>query len=130
VNVVYLESSAAAKLVAVEPETTAMRIFVNQLHEGDVVVSSALMETELRRMAIRREIEQRRVTFVLSRVTLVHVTRDVLRSAATFHDAALRSLDAIHVATAISADADLVVAYDHRLIAAAESVGLSTISPA
>lgn len=106
-----------------------MRAFVDALEDDDLVLSSALMETELRRMAIRREIEQRRVSNVLSRVTLVHVTRNVLRSAATFPDATLRSLDAIHAATAISADADVVVAYDHRLIAAAESLGLTTVSP-
>jgi predicted nucleic acid-binding protein len=41
----------------------------------------------------------------------------------------LRSLDALHLATAVRVDAAAVVAYDHRLLEAARSLGLETVSP-
>ena len=41
----------------------------------------------------------------------------------------LRSLDALHLATAVRVDATAVVAYDHRLLEAARSLGLETMSP-
>ena len=41
----------------------------------------------------------------------------------------LRSLDAIHLATATLIDADLVIAYDERLLLAAEELGFATASP-
>ena len=41
----------------------------------------------------------------------------------------LRMLDAIHLATALYVDADEVVAYDRRLLDAAEEQGLSTAAP-
>jgi uncharacterized protein len=130
VRVVYLETSAAAKLVAEEPETGAMTAFVESLEPSDLVLSSALTETELRRMATRREIDQVHVTDVVSRIVLVQVTRSLLRSAGLLPCRDLRSSDAIHVSTAIAAEASELVSYDQRFLGVATDLGLHTVVPA
>ena len=98
-RVVHLETSAAAKLVAEGPETGAMTAFVESLDPSDLLLSSALTDPELRRMATRREIDQIHVTDVVSRVVLVQVTRSTLRSAGLLPVRDLRTLDAIHLDT-------------------------------
>jgi predicted nucleic acid-binding protein len=60
----------------------------------------------------------------LTRLDLVVLTRDVLLAAGRLPDVALRSLDAIHVATALSIDADSFLTADRRQADAAEAVGL------
>jgi predicted nucleic acid-binding protein len=129
VRTVYLDTSAAAKLVAEEPETAAMAAFVESLDPSDLLLSSALTETELRRMATRREIDQIHVTDVVSRVVLVQVTRSLLRSAGLLPGRDLRSLDAIHVSTAMAAEASELVSYDRRLLDVATGLGLITVTP-
>lgn len=66
---------------------------------------------------------------LFDRIELVAVTRDLLRRAAELTSERLRSLDAIHLATALEVDPDEVVAYDRRLLEAAEAAGLRTSSP-
>jgi predicted nucleic acid-binding protein len=68
---------------------------------------------------------------VLARVELVRVNDRVLNAAAVLSPADVRSLDAIHLATAQQLGGDLshVVTYDERMLAAATSLGLRTASP-
>jgi predicted nucleic acid-binding protein len=69
---------------------------------------------------------------VLGKIDLVRVNDRVLEAAGTLLPPGLRSLDAIHLASARLLGRDLrsIVTYDHRLVDAARQVGLSTASPA
>ena len=129
---VYLDSSALVKLVVLEPESTALREF---LSAHALRMSSALVEVEVPR-ALRRAgygaAEGRRATEVLARIALVDVDRRILRSAAALAPPGLRSLDAIHLATALSLGQDLagIVTYDQRLSDAAIGADLAVWAPA
>ena len=128
---VYLDSSALVKLVVVEPESAAL---IEQLEEWPQRVSSALALTELPRALHRAgwgADARRRAREVLGRITLVDVDRRILATAATLEPSTLRTLDAIHLATAMVVRDDLraVVTYDRRLRTAAERVHLEVESP-
>lgn len=124
-----------------EAETAALRTFLSE-HAGDRMVSSALVRTELRRAALRyreraalaRELGQeiaQSTTALLRRLDLVRVGPAVLDRAGDLRPISLRSLDAIHLVTALTLGPDLsvLVAYDHRLLAAARDAGLPVASP-
>lgn len=125
----YLDTSAAAKLVVEEPESARLAAFLDALDAGEDIVSSALLETELRRFAARLDLAQSAVSDLLGRVGLVEPDRSLFYEAGLLPGPHLRSLDALHLATAIRVDATALVAYDHRLLAAALSLGLSALSP-
>jgi predicted nucleic acid-binding protein len=131
----YLDASALAKLVRSEPQSAALRTFL----DGAEMVSSELVLTELPR-AIRRAAASgvmpvdrllKQAAELLDAVGLLPLERDTLIAAGMLPEPALRSLDAIHVATAVSA-APLAgfVTYDERQSAAARLCGLRTIAPA
>jgi uncharacterized protein len=129
---VYLDSSALVKLVVLEPESAALREFLR----GHVLrVSSALAEVEVPR-ALKRAgygaTEGRRATELLARIALVEIDRRILRTAATLTPPDLRSLDAIHLATALSVGHDLagIVTYDQRLSDAALGADIVVWAPA
>jgi predicted nucleic acid-binding protein len=126
---VYLDSSAAAKLLLDETESEALTDYLDDLDVDDRLVSSVLLETELRRMGVRLGWEQSRVSEVLDQIDLVEPSRSLFTEAGLIPGANLRSLDALHVATALRIDASVVVAYDQRLLEAARVVGLATAAP-
>ena len=124
---IYVDTSALAKLVIPEAESAAMRDFA----EADMV-TSALASTELRR-TVRRvaphlAVEAERV---LERVMQLVVDTEVLRAASSLDPKGLRTLDAIHLATAMRVRDDItaLVAYDERLLSAARLAGIPTASP-
>ncbi len=130
-SVLYLDSSALVKLVAPEPETTALLALLEPRPE---VVSSALARVEVLRAVVRsggrkRAIERART--VLSRVFLVAMDDPILEAAAALRPARLRSLDAIHLATALALrpDVETIVSYDDRLNAAARALELPVLTP-
>jgi uncharacterized protein len=125
----YLDASAAAKLLVEEEESEALAAYLDETVDEHEVVSSALLETELRRLAIRLELEQSMVTDLLARVDLVDPPRSLFHEAGLLPGTHLRSLDALHLATALRVDSETFVAYDARLLDAARSVGLSVHSP-
>ncbi len=128
----YLDSSAIVKLVLPEPETSAL---VSRLRNDPEVVSSSLAKLEVLRAlkrieaspAVRRQCEQ-----VLARIALVRIDDAVLDRAAAIDPAELRSLDAVHLATAMGMGEGLtgLVTYDSRLENAAEQAGLQVLTPA
>jgi len=125
-----VDTSAAAKLLVEEAESAALAAFLERaLADGDAVGSSLLLETELRRLGIRLVIPQERVTLVLERLDVLMLDGDVFRTAGLLPGAALRSLDALHVAAALRWGADGVVTYDERQAVAARAVGLSVAAP-
>lgn len=78
VQVVYLDTSAAVKLISDERESEGMRRY---LDEGLTVVCSYLLETELRRIGVRHRIDQVLITAVLDGVTLTPLAREQFREA-------------------------------------------------
>jgi uncharacterized protein len=126
----YLDTSAAAKILVEEAESDAVVAFLERaLDDGDVVGSSRLLETELRRLAIRITIPQEHVTLVLERVDLLVPDDEVFRTAGLLPGASLRSVDALHVAAALRWGADAVMTYDERRARAARAVGLDVVAP-
>lgn len=125
----YLDSSALAKLVIREPESHALRTF---LKRSEMMLSSAIAETELLRAA-RRISDQtvKAAPRVLSVVALMEVSREILSSASLLEPASLRTLDSIHLATALELadELDSFVTYDFKLAEAARSAGLPVAQP-
>lgn len=126
VQVVYLDTSAAVKLLSDERESDGLRSY---LDEGLAVVSSDLLETELRRIGVRHRIDQVLITAVLDGVTLTPLTRDQFREAGLYPQVGLRSLDALHLAGALGIEASAILTYDIRLTEAARAHGLEVIAP-
>jgi len=126
---VYLDASAAAKLLVDESESEALAAYLDGIGDEQDLVSSALLETELRRLAVRLDLDQSAVTDLLARVDLVDPPRSLFHEAGLLPGTHLRSLDALHLATALRVEADTLVAYDARLLDAARSVGLGVHSP-
>ena len=127
----YLDSSALVKLVAREAETAAL---LSLLEPRPEVASSALARVEVLRLVGRAggsKKSRERAREVLSRVALVAVDDPILEAAATLGPADLRSLDAIHLATALALQPEIeaIVSYDSRLNAAAKALGLSVLTP-
>ena len=125
----YLDASAIVKLVIEEPESAALRRYVRR---RTPVVSSALARTEvLRALLLEGVAGLARGRAVLAKIDLVRVTDRVLDAAGTLLPPDLRSLDAIHLASARLLGRDLrsIVTYDRRMVDAARQVGLSTASP-
>ena len=128
--VFYLETSAAVKLLVPEAETEAMLAWA-RAHAGNIV-SSDLTRTELLR-AVRRDAPGRadRAASLLDRAHIVDLPTSVFARAALLDPAILRTLDALHLATAMEFGADLegMVTYDDRLASAATVHGITVISP-
>ena len=124
----YLDTSAFIKLVRSEPESHALR---REL-AGRELVSSALLIVEGRRAARRYgELAARRARAALTAITMIALDEPILDAAAELDPAELRSLDALHLATAVSlgADIDRLYCYDIRLTDAARHVGIEVAQP-
>lgn len=125
----YLDSSAIVKLAVEEPESAALRRYLRRKRP---VVSSALARTEvMRALLLEGEEGAARGRAVLARLDLLRVNDRILNAAGALLPDNLRSLDAIHLATAQQLGSDLarVVTYDERMSDAAGHVGLKTASP-
>ena len=128
---IYLDTSAFVKLIRGEPATPALQGFLIQ-HAGTTLVSSTLLVVEARRAVLREAPDQlARTDLLLTRVDQVDVTRAILEAASRLPDPALRSLDAIHLATALQLQPGLetLVTYDSRLAVAADRQGLPVATP-
>jgi len=129
-EVLYLDSSAIVKLVAPEAESAPLSARV----AGATTVSSEIARVEVLR-AIRRSGGDRdmleRGQEVIRRVGLLRVDGRVLDLAADVEPGDLRTLDAVHLASALVVGDALgaFVTYDRRLMAAAEQAGLGVQSP-
>ena len=129
-RVTYLDSSALVKLAVAEPQTPALRRYLARRRP---LVSSGLARTEVARALLPLgETVVRRGLDVLSRIDLVRINEQVLADAGALLPAELRSLDAIHLATARLFGRTLarVITYDDRLTAAAKALGLTVVAPA
>ncbi len=130
-KLVYLDTSAFVKLVLPEPETAAL---VAALTTTTRLVASEILEVEALRAARRASGEDGATAAraQLAGVRLLPLTDGIRRRAAELEPVTLRSLDAIHLATALDLGERLadVYAYDVRLAAAATDAGLRVCAPA
>lgn len=126
----YVDTSALVKLVVEEAETHALRAWLQT--EQPRLVSSDLARTELLR-AVRRAAPNRVVAArtVLDSVTLLTLATSTFEAAARLDPLFLRTLDALHIASALELGDDLhgLVTYDDRLAAAAEDNGIVVVAP-
>jgi hypothetical protein len=129
----YLDSSAVVKLIQREAESAALRRYLRRLGD-DLKVTSALARVEvLRALAAGGPTAVAHTRRVLSGFYQVDLSRSLLDDAAMLAPGTiLRSLDAIHLATARAVGPDLraVVTYDERMKTAAAGLGLLTEAPA
>ncbi|MDT0307357.1 type II toxin-antitoxin system VapC family toxin [Streptomyces sp. DSM 44917] len=130
---IYLDSCALVKLLVPEAETPGLRAFLSA-RAGEGHVTSALARTEIARTLIRARAAPETAEAaedLLDRVLRIRVTEELLRAADLFPMPHLRSLDAIHLATAEQLEDALTafVTYDKRLAAAAEERGLPVLAP-
>ncbi len=128
-NLWYLDTSAALKLVVEESESEALAQGIDR--EQPDLVACWLLETEMRRAAQREDaLTQEIVTELLEGVGLYEVPSSLFREAGVLPGTHLRPLDALHLAAAIRIGVDRVVTYDARLSDSARSLGLSVFAPA
>ncbi|WP_261792180.1 PIN domain-containing protein [Arthrobacter sp. PM3] len=124
-----MDTSAVLKLVVEEAESAALAEYLTAaVAGGDKLTASMLLHTELHCAAHRRGLPGGLVNAVLAGINLADVARPDLLYAAAL-PGRLRSADAIHLATAIRLQADVLVAYDAELLAAAVDAGLTVLSP-
>jgi len=131
--VIYLDTSALVKLIRVEVESEALGDWLDERTEIRWI-TSALAEVELPR-AIRAVAPEglSAVPSMLARLDRFEIDPVIRSTAAAYVDPALRSLDAIHLATAQTAASiaslTALVTYDSRLREAADALGLATAAP-
>ena len=127
----YLDTSALMKLCHQEDESRTLRRWLDE-HRVDWV-TSAVTEVELTRAAARvgpSALSQ--VPRIIARCDSLEIDERIRADAAVLTPAELRSLDAIHLATALELVADLTafITYDKRLGECARSAGLTVTAPA
>jgi len=126
----YLDSSAIVKLIVKERESAALRRY---LRGRQALVSSALARTEVKRAVLQLGVTaMQRAEEVLKRIELVRMNIAVLNAAGVMKPDELRSLDAIHLATAALFETTLsdLITYDSRMATAAQAHGWAVASPA
>ncbi len=128
-KIAYVDASAMAKLVLEEPESPAM---MRWYAESDQLISSRIGVIETRRATMRHVSDPAQLEIVLASITVVEIDAAIAQGAARVGPLGLRTLDAIHLATALAAGADLsaFVTYDDRLADAARMLGLPVVRPA
>ena len=130
-ELLYLDSSALVKLVLPEPESAAL---VESLASWPACVTSELARVEVVRAARRAAADpavEQRADEVMASVHLLRVDDEILGQAARLEPPTLRSLDSLHLASALSLSEDLgaMVIYDSALAAAAAACGVAVLAP-
>ena len=126
----YIDASALVKMIVVEQNSSELVTWVQSMNP--TFAASDLLRIEALRSA--RRIDSRVVRAARDALRSVHfiaLSSEVCELAADLEPAVLRSLDAAHVATALSIGDDLegVVTYDQRLQDACANLGLDVVAP-
>lgn len=129
-SVAYLDTSAFVKLIVAEPETPALR---GRVRDWPVLAAATLLRTETAR-ALRRAGYPSLVGTARRMYAGVHFLRldePLLDRAGDLEPTGMRSLDAVHLAAALSLGTDLGVlfTYDKRMSEAAALQGIDVESP-
>ncbi|MEU0091418.1 type II toxin-antitoxin system VapC family toxin [Kribbella sp. NPDC006257] len=130
---VYLDSSALIKRVINEQESDALVEFVDAHYDqADLLASSSLAWVEVSRAVLARTKSPKAGQLIddaMSGVDERSMSAEVVSVARRIEPLVLRSLDAIHLATAVLIDADVVVTYDDRLADACRRNALAVAAP-
>ena len=132
-RVFYVDTSAAMKLLREEEETPALIRWQKKLSpKSHQAVSSDILRTELMLAGTRWGVSATEIRRVVNALTTLRVTGNICDSAGRLSGLGLRSLDALHLASALTLEQSLqaVVTYDKRMVHAAQQLGLPTVSPA
>jgi uncharacterized protein len=124
----YVDSSAFVKLVVAEPESEALRRFLADSPRR--LTASTLLDVEATRVArAAGGAAANAMADALRAVVLVDITPSIRARARLLDPVHLRTLDAIHLATALETGAHAVIVYDNRLASAAAAYGMDVLSP-
>jgi predicted nucleic acid-binding protein len=128
--VIYLDSSAMIKVVNPEPQSNALRAWLRR--QPGPFVSSTLLEVEVRRALWRiNPAVLADVSRALAPIEQVPIDPPIINVAGRFPEPLLRSLDAIHLATAVVLASSLTfVTYDKQLATVAAAMGFGVTAPA
>jgi predicted nucleic acid-binding protein len=132
--VIYIDTSALTKLLIAERETPGLQAWLaTQSDQGEYAATSALGRVELMRVVARygEPGQSERARYLLDGLDILPLTEPVIALAEAVGPPTLRSLDAIHLASAAQIEQELTafVTYDHRLLEGCREVGLATASP-
>lgn len=138
-SIAYFDTSAIIKLIRIELNSENLRTWLGGPHSSNLAwASSALVLAEVPR-ALRRILPGAPLpdfASILGRFTLRNVDEEILVQAGAYAEPTLRSLDAIHLATARSihdaagGELEALITYDRRLADVAKADGLRVIAPA
>jgi len=128
---IYLDSSALVKLLFEEDESQALAQWLGEREEVPRITSELSIIELVRTCRRRHKDAVGDARQLLTGLDLVPMTRDLVEQATVTGPAELRTLDAVHLASALAVDADLsaFVAYDARLLSAARGAGLEVVAP-
>ena len=127
-KVAYFDSSAIVKLEHLERESLAL---IDYLSNDQVEASTSIVTgVEVARALARVQATPAPSTDTMRGFFLIGLAPAICAVAGNLESATLRSLDAIHLATALTIDADVeFVTYDERLAVAAREHGLRVVQP-
>ena len=126
--IVYLDASVAVTAITEEPGSAETRRLLDGLaDDAHLLLSGRLLETEMRRTANRLGISMSAVDSTLDALAVVEHEKSDFRRAGTFQMRNLGSLDALHLATALRVQADVMLTRDRSLAAACEAEGLALL---
>jgi predicted nucleic acid-binding protein len=128
-SIAYVDASALVKLIVLEADSVR---FQRWYLETERIVTSRIGVIETRRAAGRHPHDAGELRSVIASVEVIELDRQVADRAAAAVPPGLRTLDAIHIATALELGPalDAFVTYDDRLAAAARAAGLPVVHPA
>ena len=128
-SALYIDTSVLGRVLLNEPDTPAIR---NELDRFDLHISSRLLSIELHRIGLREGISDD-VGDLLSGKILIPLDEEILRAAETIAPSVVRTLDAIHLSTAVrlaeAEELDALMTYDKQLAAGAREHGIEVLSP-
>jgi len=127
VTTAYADASAIVKLLVEEADSAALAHFIG---EFDEVVTSGVGLIETRRAAARHGGADEMLAAVAEALGVIELDEPIATTAAQLQPPALRTLDSIHIASALALyHVDAFVTYDDRLAASAQAAGLPVVSP-
>lgn len=124
----YLDTSAFLKLIVAEPQSAALRAWLGGRR---AIWSSHLLRTEALRAAQRMDVDRQLVDDALEVVSLVLPAASTFLAAGSLRPPEVRSLDALHLASALELGQDLegLITYDARLARAAAGASITVVAP-
>lgn len=125
----YLDTSVLGRVLLNEPDMPAIRYALDRFERH---ISSRLLSVELHRLGLREDMLEY-VEVLLSGKVLIPMDEEILAAAETISPSVVRTLDAIHLATAVrlfeAGRLDALMTYDKQLSDGARAHGIAVLSP-